>query len=145
MVVAVSLYRINTNLMKPHLLLIDDDPDELRILSDALNQAGINCNCTWATCPLHALEILRYLSTDLIFIDYQMPKMTGIECMYHIRELPAAKHIPIILYSSELNETLIFRALAAGAHSCLRKTADASLLNLSLEKIFSEVLANSHA
>jgi CheY-like chemotaxis protein len=123
--------------MKPHLLLIDDDQDELRILSDSLEQAGIDCKCTWATCPLHALEILRYLSTDLIFIDYHMPKMNGIECIGKIREIPGCGEITIVLYSSELNDELVQAAYAAGAHHCVKKTDNSVLLTAALQNLFS--------
>ncbi len=67
--------------MRPHLLLVDDDRDELMILSDALKEAGIDCICTWATDPLQALDMLHYLKADFIFMDYNMPKMNGIECI----------------------------------------------------------------
>ena len=122
--------------MKPHLLLVDDDRDELSILSDALTDAGIDCKCTWATSPLQAIDMLHYLYADLIFIDYNMPKMNGIECIESIRQLKRCNNIPIVLYSSELSDAIIKRARETGAQFCLKKTSDLSLLNYHLQQIF---------
>ena len=122
--------------MKPHLLLIDDDEDELRILTDALAEAGIDCKCTWAMNPVQALDMLKYLSPDFIFIDYNMPKMNGIECISRIRQLPSGHHIPVILYSSELSDSLAKEAYGAGIQTCLKKTSDTTALTAHLQIIF---------
>jgi CheY-like chemotaxis protein len=130
--------------MRPHLLLIDDDEDELRILSDALRDAGIDCKCTWATSPIQALDILKYLPADFIFIDYNMPKMNGIECISHIRKLPDRCDIPLILYSNALNDTLVQQALDAGAYTCLKKTSDNISLRKNLQTVFSAFCSYAH-
>ncbi len=125
--------------MRPHLLLIDDDEDELRILTDALSEAGINCKYTWARSPLQALDMLKYLSAHFIFMDYNMPRMNGIECIVKIRELKHCDNIQIILYSSELNDTLVNLAFESGAQFCLKKMSDPTSLNRQLQMIFSEM------
>jgi CheY-like chemotaxis protein len=125
--------------MKPHLLLVDDDRDELSILSGALKEAGNDCKCTWATSPHQALDMLHYLHPDFIFMDYNMPKMNGIECIIKIRELKRCNNIPVILYSSELSDTLIKLARESGAQFYLRKTSDPASFNRQLKKIFSEM------
>ncbi|MES2329304.1 MAG: response regulator [Bacteroidota bacterium] len=122
--------------MRPHLLLIDDDEEELKILTDTLAEAGVDCKCTWATSPMQALDMLHYLQADFIFIDYHMPKMNGIECISHVRQLPSCQHIPVILYSSELNDQLIKQANDAGIQSCLKKTSDTAALIARLRVIF---------
>jgi CheY-like chemotaxis protein len=125
--------------MKPHLLLVDDDRDELAILSDALKETGNDCKCTWATSPHQALDMLHYLHPDFIFMDYNMPKMNGIECIAKIREIKRCDNIPVILYSSELSDTLIKLAQENGAQFYLRKTSDSASLNRQLQMIFSEM------
>lgn len=122
--------------MKPHLLLIDDDKDELIILLGALKDAGIDCKCTWATSPFQALDMLKYLHADFIFVDYHMPKMNGIECISRILALPSRRNIPLILYSNELSDSLVQQALDNGAQTCVKKTADNNSLIKSLQLIF---------
>ena len=119
--------------------MIDDDEDELRILTDALSEAGIDSKCTWATSPLQALDMLKYLSADFIFMDYNMPKMNGIECLIKIRELRHCDNIPVILYSSEISDPLLKLAGESGAQFCLKKTSDPGSLTRQLQMIFSEM------
>ncbi len=122
--------------MRPHLLLVDDDRDELHILMGALKDAGIDCKCTWATSPDQALDMLRYLHADFIFMDYNMPKINGVECIAKIREMERCNHIPVVLYSSELDDILIKRAGEAGASFFLKKTSDITSLGSQLKMIF---------
>jgi len=122
----------------PHLLLIDDDEDEIKILSDALADAGISCQCTWAIGPLHGIGILKYFTPQVIFMDYRMPQMTGIECIRTIREIPGIEEIPIILYSSEIDQALADQALDAGAIGFIKKTGSISKLSAELKTLFSQ-------
>ena len=121
----------------PHLLLIDDDEDEIRILSDALAEAVIDCQCTWAMGPQHGLAILKYFTPQFIFMDYRMPKMNGIECIEAIRETHGLTEVPIILYSSEINKELADKAYAAGAMACVKKTGNIQELSHELADLFS--------
>ncbi len=121
----------------PHLLLIDDDEDEISILSDALAEAGLPCQCTWAMGPLHGLTILKYFTPQFIFMDYRMPKMNGIECIREIRETHGIHHVPIILYSSEVDKALADKAYSAGAVACLKKSSNGEVLSAELKELFS--------
>lgn len=122
----------------PHLLLIDDDEDEIKILSDAMAEAGLNCQCTWAMGPMHGLTILKYFTPQFIFMDYRMPKMNGIECIQAIREMNGLTDIPIILYSSEIDTDLASKAYAAGAVACIKKHGNIEELSNELKKLFSK-------
>lgn len=123
--------------MKQHVLLIDDDKEEMEILTDALYKVATNCKCTWAYGSLHALEILKYIKPDIIFIDYAMPKMDGISCIREIRQIIGYTKIPIILYSTVLDEKIFNEAITAGVTSCLRKTPNFSELCKNLHDFFS--------
>lgn len=122
--------------MKQHILLVDDDKDEMEILTDALYKVAINCKCTWAKGSLHALEIIKYIKPDIIFIDYVMPKMDGITCIKMIRQLPGYAKVPLVLYSNLIDERIFNEALTAGVTSCLRKTANFNELCQNLNELF---------
>jgi CheY-like chemotaxis protein len=122
--------------MKQHILLVDDDKDEMEILTDALRKVAINCKCTWAKDSLHALEILAYLKPDIIFVDYNMPKMNGIVCIRAIRQLTGYSEVPLVLYSNLNDEAIFKEALAAGVTTCLRKTASFNELCQNLHDLF---------
>lgn len=121
--------------MRAHILLIDDDEDELSFLSESLRAICTNCTCTFSSSGIHALGIIEHIYPDLIFIDYNMPKMNGIQCITEMRKFTNVGLVPIILYSSQIDEQLRKQAIAAGASHCLKKTSDLKSLTLSLRDL----------
>lgn len=116
--------------MKTHVCLIDDDPDELDIFMEALSRTDTSCQCTSAPSGDRALEILDYILPDFIFLDLNMPGMSGLECLIEIRKKTRLDKVPVILYSTGLTNATATHALALGATACLRKTSDiGSLVN----------------
>ena len=73
--------------MRKTCLLVDDDEDDAEIFSIALNEANPDIKCLTAADGLEALEMLRDPSfiPDYIFLDLNMPLMTGKECLVEIR------------------------------------------------------------
>ena len=122
--------------MKKHIMLIDDDEEELGIFVHALDQIGIPYKCTWAMNGEQALKQLPYLTPDIIFLDLHMPGMNGLECLSAIRQLPHLKGTPIILHSSALTDESRKKARNLGASACLEKSSNLS----ALETILSEFI-----
>lgn len=90
----------------PHplnILLVDDNPDNLRLLSNMLRQHGYQNRRVIS--GQMALEVLKANSFDLIFLDICMPEMDGYEVCRRIKSDPKNAHIPIIFISA-LNEVI---------------------------------------
>jgi CheY-like chemotaxis protein len=121
--------------MRTHVLLIDDDEDELLIFKDALADCRIPAKCTWAKSGEHALKILPFLRPDIIFVDFNMPGMNGLTCIAAIRDLQYFKNVPLILYSTVITPEMNRQPETRGAYSCLKKTADAALLSEQLKHL----------
>ena len=79
----------------PKILIIDDDPSQLTMISEQLKNKGI----TATTClnPGVALEMIAKEPFDIIFTDIQMPELNGFELIKHIRNVTAA---PVIALSA---------------------------------------------
>jgi CheY-like chemotaxis protein len=107
--------------MKKHILLIDDDEDELTIFVDGLNQVNIPYKCTWARSGEQAIKQLTYLTPDIIFLDFNMPSMNGLDCLAAIKQLPGVQHIPVILHSFPVSAELREKGMQLGAAICLEK------------------------
>jgi CheY-like chemotaxis protein len=107
--------------MKKHFFVIDDDEDEIQMISAALNKMKADCKCTWANSGEQALQQLQYLQPDVIFVDYNMHGMNGIQCLQAIKDLPNCSHVPVILHSSLMTDQLCSKALRLGAYQCLQK------------------------
>lgn len=107
--------------MKKHFFVIDDDVEDIQLITAALGCLNADCKCTWARSGEQAVMQLQYLKPDIIFIDYQMPGMDGIQCLQAIKDLPNCKQVPIILHSSNMDEQLRRQAMQLGAYACLQK------------------------
>jgi CheY-like chemotaxis protein len=85
------------------LFLIDDDEDDHLIFHLALGELGLETDCFEDTNSEEALLRLREGSVpvpDLIFLDWNMPKISGKECLICIRQIPACAHVPVIIFTT---------------------------------------------
>lgn len=83
-------------------LIVDDVPDNLSLLSDALSEAGYTVLV--ATDGLTALERLRVVVPDIILLDAVMPGMDGFETCRRIKQLEEVRHVPV-MFMTGLTET----------------------------------------
>jgi CheY-like chemotaxis protein len=121
--------------MKKHVLLIDDDEDELTLFIDALSQVKIPYKCTWAKNGEQALKQLLYLTPDIIFLDLNMPGMNGLECLAAIKQQPRLQDCPVILQSTAMTADWRDKGIRLGAASCLAKPNTSSELASILAEI----------
>lgn len=121
--------------MKTHILLIDDDEDELEILTAALHKIPLAFDCMWVQSTEHAMQILNHYTPDYIFIDYNMPKSNGLTCLSEIKKLKNMQDIPVILYSNCIDEVNSKQALSLGAVSCIEKPTKMNALVNELKNI----------
>jgi diguanylate cyclase (GGDEF)-like protein len=83
---------------KPHVLIVDDDPDKLNLLRFALTRAGYDVRT--AQDGEEGLAAVASFEPDLIVADIMMPRMNGYELARRIRENPQTRFIPIILQTA---------------------------------------------
>jgi CheY-like chemotaxis protein len=105
------------------IFLIDDDDDDREIFRDALLICDEHIQLIFATDGLEALQILHAGANhpDVIFLDYNMPKMNGLECLKALKADPATKFIPLIMYSTSGNPEHENLVLQYGASYYMRK------------------------
>ncbi|MBD2387129.1 sensor histidine kinase [Cylindrospermum sp. FACHB-282] len=83
-------------------LIVDDNPANLSVLSDALDLAGLE---VWvAKSGKVALERVEYALPNLILLDVMMPEMDGFETCRQLKINPATKDIPVI-FMTALSDT----------------------------------------
>jgi CheY-like chemotaxis protein len=128
--------------MKKQILFIDDDTEELEIFLEAINKIPGKFKCTYASSPLQAIEILKYLTPDYIFVDFNLPKMNGLQFLTIIQQQGIHNRVLTYLYSNGLNEELNRMALLSGATGCIEKTNTIGSLVTELQTVFSkEIIA----
>ena len=125
--------------MTKEILLIDDDTDELEVFAEALRSVDKNIQCSQARDLKEALEFLNYSSPAYIFIDYNMPKINGLEVVSEIKKIDRLEHSKIILYSNHISEEMNERAISLGAYKCVKKPSMISVLIKNLEDILNHI------
>jgi len=86
-------------------LVVDDAPDSLSLISDTLEKAGINTLV--ALDGKQALSITKSITPDLILLDAIMPQMDGFETCQNIKQSPKLNSIPVMFMTglSEASES----------------------------------------
>jgi CheY-like chemotaxis protein len=119
------------------ILLIDDDVDELAIFEEGLKQAAITYKIHYAEDPFSAEAFLILSLSDIIFVDFNMPKMDGIQCILYIRKIAGIKDIPTVLYSTSIKDDYREAAIRLDI-ICMPKTPDFKSLVSQLKAYFAK-------
>jgi DNA-binding NtrC family response regulator len=107
--------------MKKQILLIDDDRDELDLFVQALEEIPGSFYCSYAEAAEQAMRLLDQFQPDYIFIDYNLPRVNGVELLADIKKDKRLNDIPAFIYSTHVSPDMLNQALKAGAMGCIQK------------------------
>ena len=128
---SASATTVQTESTKVHVLIVEDNLVNQKVLSKQLIKAG--CSVSTADNGLHAL---RYLETtelrrnggtplSIILMDLEMPEMDGLTCVSHIRQMETdgtvTRHIPIIAVTANVRAEQIAKAKDSGMDDVVSK------------------------
>ena len=120
-----------------HCLLIDDDPDEADIFGLALNRTGLKATCMHKSNAVRALEHLKSGDIpDIIFLDLNMPQVSGKECLKIFRSMRSLDSVPVVIYSTSTDLYEIRETKRLGASHYLSKTTAVNELAEILQHLF---------
>jgi two-component system chemotaxis response regulator CheY len=102
------------------ILLVDDQPLIRKIVRDILAQLGY-MNVEEAENGQDALAKLRMKKFDLIFLDWNMPVMQGIDVLRELRKMPAYKDTPVIMLTAEAEKEKVLTAIQEGVTNYIVK------------------------
>lgn len=120
-----------------HILLVDDDTEDQEIFETALELVGENLQCTSfsnAKDALHKL-VAGEVNPDVIFLDLNMPVMSGQEFLMKIKKQDGICDIPVIIFSTSSNQNTIKQMKELGAVDFLTKPSRFDTLVDSLKPI----------
>ncbi|MDB5930209.1 MAG: two component transcriptional regulator, LuxR family [Polaromonas sp.] len=103
-----TLDRANSDVV----LIVDDVPDNLSVLHDALDESGYTVLV--ATSGEAALQRARQALPDIVLLDAMMPGMDGFEVARQLKALPLTAHLPIIFMTGLTETEHLVAALQAG-------------------------------
>lgn len=117
-----------------NVLVVDDSYTARKHIMRVLNNMGIE-QITTAENGAQALDLVANRYFDLIVTDYNMPQMDGAELVEHVRRGSAQASVPIIMVSSETDESRLAAVTQAGVSAICDKPFDAFTVKQLIEKI----------
>lgn len=113
------------------ILLVEDNPGDIRLTVEALKDAKILMNLIIARDGVEAMSVLRregkYANIkrpDIILLDLNLPKKDGREVLEEIKTDPNLKSIPVVILTTSEAEQDIFRAYELQANCYITKPVD---------------------
>jgi CheY-like chemotaxis protein len=126
------------------ILLADDDADDHFLFDKIINTLPFHVEITTVEdgekLMKHLYKNMEHLP-DVLFLDYNMPRSNGSECLIEIKEAPLLKNLPVVIYSTYFHQDIAKVLYENGAYYYVRKTSQDKLkkaltyiLTLALEK-----------
>ena len=120
-------------------LLVDDNLGDVRLTKEAIRDACPSVRLVVARDGPEAMAFLRYAAAhpDLIFLDLNLPKATGLEVLAFIKSDPSLRVIPTIILTSSDAVADVERSYQLGANCYLRKPKEwdafADIMNTAID------------
>jgi len=120
--------------------LIDDDPDEQDFFEEALSELDRGIQLIYGNDSRDAVRKLKRgnFIPDFIFLDINMPRLNGWECMAQIQGLEHLKNTPIAIYSTTLPDTLPSQADRLRISEMIKKQSSIRDLKEVLDQFFEQ-------
>lgn len=122
-----------------HIILADDDEDDRSLFTDAFEEMKINTKVNTFN---DGVELMDYLNNpnavlpNVLFLDLNMPKKNGIECLNEIKKNERFCDIAIAIFSTSSSEEHIEETFVQGANIYIKKPSDFA----TLKKVLSDVV-----
>lgn len=119
------------------ILLVDDSQLALKHISHSLRSLGIS-NITQANDGTKAIEALETNQFDLIITDFNMPQMDGEKLAQYVRQRSSQPYLPILMITSEQNETRLKGVRQAGVNAICSKPFDPEHIKALIKNLLHE-------
>ncbi len=116
---------------KLNILLADDDTDDCNFFEKALKQLPVQTNLKIVN---DGEQLMQFLTNgenkipDVLFLDINMPRKTGFECLAEIKANKKIKDLPVVMFSTSNSHEKISTLFKIGAHVYVHKPSDFSQL-----------------
>ncbi|TDE01698.1 response regulator [Flavobacterium sandaracinum] len=122
-----------------NICLADDDEDDRLFFTDAFDELKINTKVSTFNDGAALMDFLNHEDSvlpNVLFLDLNMPKKNGVECLLEIKKNERLNDIAIAIYSTSSSEEHIEETFINGANIYIKKPSDFE----NLKKILSEVV-----
>jgi response regulator RpfG family c-di-GMP phosphodiesterase len=131
------IYIMNTQSI--NLLLADDDTDDCLFFKEALEELPLNISFSSVQ---DGEQLMKFLGKNgdtlptVLFLDLNMPRKNGFECLNEIKSNTDLQQLPVIIFSTSFDQETVNNLYDNGAQYYIRKPAEFS----KLKKVISEAI-----
>ena len=125
-----------------HILLVDDDPLDVRLTREALREGKVYTEIESVYDGMDAMAYLRRegkyeqaTRPDLILLDLNMPRKDGREVLAEIKADSALRHIPVVILTTSRADQDVIQTYDLGANAYVVKPVDLDQLVTIVQKI----------
>ena len=119
------------------IVLADDDMDDYSFFKEALNGFSLPTHLTTVRDGEQLMELLTgetYELPDVIFLDLNMPRKNGFECLSEIKFNKILRQLPIIIYSTSFHQKIADLLYKNGANYYISKPSEISSLKKAVQQ-----------
>ena len=124
------------------ILVVDDDPDIIEILTYNLSNEGYNVKSAFN--GIEALKKAKKFIPDIILLDVMMPEMDGIEACSNLREIESLSKSRIIFLSARSEDFTLIAAFDAGADDYINKPVKPKILLKKISSISRRMMSDNN-
>ncbi len=115
------------HLKKLNILLADDDADDCIFFKKALEDLTIPTHLIAVHDGEQLMDLLVNATNelpDILFLDINMPRKNGFECLSEIKQNDKLKQLPVIVFSTSFEQEVVNLLYKNGAHYFIRKPSE---------------------
>ena len=130
------------------ILLADDDEDDCFFFDKILTGLSVATTLTVVGDGEQLMNLLRQESTplpDLLFLDLNMPRLNGLECLTAIKSDERLTHLPVVILSTFIAPEIEAKLHTLGAMHCIQKATDYNQLKARIEQTIGVLRTTANA
>ena len=121
-------------------LVVDDSRIMRNIVKNFFSGQKIPCEYLEAEDGNEALAVLMKQPVDLVLLDWNMPKLSGIDFLKKVRAMSEYAKLPIIMITSESSRYNVIEALKVGATDYIIKPINIKLFTDKISRVFPDLM-----
>jgi len=135
------------NIKQLNILYADDDTDDCHFFKEALDELRLS---THHSAVHDGEQLMQYLADETIelphvlFLDLNMPRKNGTECLSEIKSDARMKELTVIIFSTSFEQAEVNQLYKDGAHFYIHKPSDFTLFKKIIKRAFISLIAQKN-